>query len=323
MHPAKSVIFFTTASGAGYGLIAWLSIAFLFNLVPVDSAYGLLSFAISFALIVGGLLSSTFHLGHPERAWRAMSQWRSSWLSREGLAAVLSFAPMGLLGLHWLWPQIELLKTIAPVMAVGSLFFALFTIYCTAMIYASLKSIPAWHNPWTILSYLSLALMSGALLMAFLTAVFAYQASHLFVLIGLASLLVGLMVKLTYWSAIGSKPPVSTSGTATGLAKFGTVTLLEAPHSTDNYLLEEMGFKVARKHAKRLRQIAIIAGFIAPLLLLALAVIMHNQGQNTPLHMVLLFAGLLMSGIGLVVERWLFFAQAKHVVTLYYGETAI
>ncbi|MEM9784774.1 MAG: DmsC/YnfH family molybdoenzyme membrane anchor subunit, partial [Pseudomonadota bacterium] len=93
MHPAKSVILFTTASGAGYGLLIWLAIFSATGAIAPDRGFGLIAFTLSLGLVTGGLLSSTLHLGHPERAWRAMSQWRTSWLSREGVAALVTYAP--------------------------------------------------------------------------------------------------------------------------------------------------------------------------------------------------------------------------------------
>src|SRR3546814_7492212 len=101
MHPAKSVILFTTASGAGYGLIAWLGVLAALCLLPAERWFGLVAFGLGLGLVVLGLLSSTLHLGRPERAWRAFSQWRSSWLSREGVAAVATFLPVGLFALCW------------------------------------------------------------------------------------------------------------------------------------------------------------------------------------------------------------------------------
>src|SRR3546814_6221247 len=83
MHPAKSVILFTTASGAGYGLIAWLGVLAALGLLPAERWFGLVAFGLGLGLVVLGLLSSTLHLGRPERAWRAFSQWRSSWRSEE------------------------------------------------------------------------------------------------------------------------------------------------------------------------------------------------------------------------------------------------
>ena len=99
MHPALSIIFFTTASGAGYGLLVLLGLGGAFGWLPAERGFGLVGMGLSLGLITAGLLSSTFHLGHPERAWRALSQWRSSWLSREGVMAIATYAPAGLLGL--------------------------------------------------------------------------------------------------------------------------------------------------------------------------------------------------------------------------------
>ena len=104
MHPAYSVIIFTTASGAGYGLLVWLALSMLVTrMVPLDQMTALIGFGLAFALITAGLLSSTLHLGRPERAWRAMSQWRTSWLSREGVLALATYPVAGLLALTWLF----------------------------------------------------------------------------------------------------------------------------------------------------------------------------------------------------------------------------
>jgi DMSO reductase anchor subunit len=103
MHPAYSVILFTIASGAGYGLTILLTTFSLFNLVPISGGLGLTGMASALALVVIGLLSSTAHLGHPERVWRALSQWRSSWLSREGIAAIATLAPIMLTAAGWVF----------------------------------------------------------------------------------------------------------------------------------------------------------------------------------------------------------------------------
>src|SRR6188508_911218 len=99
MHPAFSVIFFTTASGAGFGLLAWVGLLALGGGLP-QRGVTLVLLALGAVLAVSGLLSSLLHLGQPLRAWRAFSQWRSSWLSREGVLSVATFLP--LLWLLWL-----------------------------------------------------------------------------------------------------------------------------------------------------------------------------------------------------------------------------
>ena len=94
MHPAPSVILFTTLSGAGFGLLFWLGLG-----LPAPTGWAAFGyFVLAYLLAVGGLIASTLHLGHPERAWRAFSQWRSSWLSREGVSAVAALLVMAVYG---------------------------------------------------------------------------------------------------------------------------------------------------------------------------------------------------------------------------------
>ena len=163
MHPAYSVIFFTTASGAGYGLLAWLGLGAALGLVAADRWLGVIGLGLALVLVTAGLLSSTFHLGHPERAWRAFSQWRSSWLSREGVMAVATYVPAGLFAIGWVFfgtvdgwfAALGLLAAICALATVGT----------TAMIYASLKPIAQWHSGYTLPAYLLFAVMTGATLL--------------------------------------------------------------------------------------------------------------------------------------------------------------
>src|SRR5580704_9953743 len=103
MHPALSIVFFTTASGAGFALLLLLGLGAPLGLVPASASFGFAALAFGVVLAVAGLGSSAFHLGRPERAWRAFSQWRSSWLSREGVSSVITYMPAGLLALDWIF----------------------------------------------------------------------------------------------------------------------------------------------------------------------------------------------------------------------------
>ena len=339
MHPAKSVIFFTTATGAGYGLMFWLGVIALLGELPTNPVFAWASMVIGFGLIVGGLLSSTLHLGHPERAWRAFSQWRSSWLSREGVVAILTFIPLSLFAIFWLFlGKNDGITTLFA--AIGGI-MSLITVFTTSMIYASLKTIPAWHNIWTKLGYLVLCLMSGALLFLILMGMTASQtdqfnALEFSLVMFLITVVLGLIIKLGYWRHIKHKKATSTAETATGLGKFGKVSFAGSPHTADNYLLKEMGFQIARKHASKLKTFSILFGFTFPLLMVA-AIIFLRVGREqicgvVPPCFPTSFTGLgkgmlLLTGvscaIGLCLERWLFFAEAKHVVTLYYGESKV
>lgn len=314
MHPAKSVIFFTTTTGAGYGLMIWLSVLALFGLVPFELGFGLIAFALSLGLITIGLLSSALHLGHPERAWRAFSQWRSSWLSREGVASVLAFAPMGLFALAWTFLDAPAWM---PLMAVGAAVMALITVFTTSMIYGSLKSIPAWHSVWTPPGYLLFSLGTGGVLAALLTAFWKYDVSPHLAMLAAFFLILALIVKFFHWSSIDTGEAVSTAGSATGLGKFGNIKLVEGPHTEDNYLMQEMGFSIARKHASKLRRI-VVTGFVMAILICLITGLFLPEGAR---FIALIFATLF-AAFAVFTERWLYFAQARHVVTLYYGQNS-
>jgi sulfite dehydrogenase (quinone) subunit SoeC len=308
MHPAFSVIFFTTASGAGYGLLALVGIAAPLGLLPHDQGFGALVMGLALGLITFGLLSSTAHLGRPERAWRAFSQWRTSWLSREGILSVATYIPALLFAAEWILSG--RLSLIAGFNMAG---LAAVTIYCTAMIYSSLKPIPAWHNAWVPRSYAALGLMTGSLALNALTYLWGIAQPWLAVL-AIVSTLAALFVKMRYWRFIDTTSGPSTAQTATGLK--GKVRFLDGPHTEENYLLREMGYAIARKHSRRLRRIAVILGFVVPLVLTILGLV----GSGT-LAVLASVPAIFFSLLGVLVERWLFFAEAKHTVTLYYGAT--
>jgi DMSO reductase anchor subunit len=315
MHPALSIVFFTTASGAGFALLFLLGIGVPLGLLPPDPWFGFAGLATAFVLATGGLISSVFHIGHPERAWRAFSQWRSSWLSREGVLSLMTFVPAAVFAIGWVLfgatsGVIGLCGILAAALAAG-------TIYCTGMIYASLKPIRQWRNRWTVPNYLALGLMTGLLLLDLIIRFWVAWPIGTAILTLLA-IVAAWRLKEAYWRFIDTTSAPSTVASATSLGKGGRVRLLEPPHTQDNYLLREMGYRIARNHRIRLRAIARLAGFLLPALLTLIALIM---GSST--GMIATALAIVSAALGLVIERWLFFAEATHTVTLYYGaETA-
>ena len=287
MHPAPSVIVFTALSGLGFGLLAWLGLGF----PAVTGWVAFVFFTIGFGLSVGGLVASTFHLGRPERALKAFTQWRTSWLSREAWSAVAALCVMGLYAIgavffetHW-W----LLGL------VGSL-LSLLTVFTTSMIYTQIRAIPRWHMPLTPVKFLIFSVSGGALL--------AGQVAWAMGLLALAGL-----VQIAVW-IIGDQAfqrAGTTLASATGLGP--EVRSFEPPHTGTNYLLREFVFVVGRKHAQKLRVIAIGLMVVLPILILLL-----------PFLHVFAALAVLSHLAGVFVARWLFFAQAEHVVGLYYGK---
>lgn len=311
MHPSPSLIVFTTLTGAGYGLLFWLGLGAASQLLPSDRAFAASALAVALAAVTGGLVSSVFHLGRPERAWRAFSQWRSSWLSREGVAAVATYAPALLLA--WGWVVRGGADGVWGVCAVLTAAGAATTVVCTAHIYRSLTPIASWNTGWVPANFLALAGMTGALWLGMLCAAFgvAFPAAAW---LAIAASLGAAPLKLLYWRHVDRRPGVSTAESATGLGHLGRVRPFEAPHTEENYLLKEMGFVVARKHRARLRRIAFQLAFVIPPLLMLIAL---AEGGWTRVAMAVLAAPVGTAGV--LIERWLFFAEAKHTVMLYYG----
>ncbi|RYH02210.1 dibenzothiophene desulfurase [Salipiger sp. IMCC34102] len=287
MNPAPSVIIFTTLSGMGFGLLFWLGLG-----LPAPTgwvAFGF--FFVAYALAVGGLMASALHLGRPERALKAFTQWRSSWLSREAIAAVVTLTLGGIFALTAIFGT-----PLAPLGWLVSLGCA-GTIWTTSMIYTQLRSVPRWHHWTTPAVFLTLAGGGGALL--------ANQGLAALVLLAAAAVLQGIA-----WFTGDRRFARSgtTLGTATGLGERGEVRAFLPPHSGSNYLLKEFVYVVGRRHVMYLRIIGMSLAFVLPLAILAF-------GLTHVTAVVAILAHLL----GVLCLRWLFFAQAEHVVGLYYG----
>lgn len=312
MNPTFSVILLTTASGAGYGMLAWLGLLDALHRLPVSPWFGLATILVALALSTVGLLASTLHLGRPERAWRSISQWRTSWLSREGVMALLTYLPALAFAAAWWFTGAR--GAAATVLGLVAAACGLATVACQAMIYASLRPVRQWHHRLVLPNFLLLALFTGVTWVAGAAAVANAGRGLLLAAIGVVFAVVAGAAKLAYWRQIDAAPPVATIESATGLGSLGQVRALEAPHTEENYLLREMGYAIARKHASRLRMIALVVGFAAPAVLLIVGVALGGLADR-----VLVPLAALAAVLGIYVERWLFFAEATHTVTLYYG----
>ena len=286
MHPAPSVVLFTVLSGLGFGFLA---------LLGLFGAQGMAAFflwAMGYGLAVAGLVASTFHLGNPQRALLAFTQWRTSWLSREAWAAVVTlllFAPQALsdwLGLGW-----------GRGFGIAGAGMAVVTVFCTSMIYAQIRAVPRWHH-WTVPAVFLAYAVAGALVMG---AVRPF-ASWALVLLGVALALHWQFGKRAFARA------GATMESATGLGRIGAVSVFEQPHTGGNYLLREMIFVVGRKHADRVRVIAMVCSVMLPALCLMFVPGVAGVIVAVAFHL-----------LGALAQRWLFFAEAEHVVGLYYG----
>ena len=308
MHPSKSIIFFTVISGTGYGIFIGLLFNILFIEISYSLNYKLFISLVSFLMIVLGLLSSTLHLGHPERAWRAFSQWKSSWLSREGLVSVITFFPMVLFYYFWI-NNINGYVFLLIILCI----FSLLTIFCTGQMYATLKTIPSWNNSLVTPIYIFNGITVGSLFVYSINFYFNYNI-FLYEKFIIITITLNLLLKISYWILIRQKTNTNIQ-TAVGI-KSKDISFFEGPHTGKNYLTTEMINKSNNKNNNFLRLTFCILTFIIPLYMINQYSTLIADQFILKLSMIFVF---ILALVGMIIERYLFFIQSKHVVGLYYG----
>jgi DMSO reductase anchor subunit len=293
MKPAFSVIFFTVSSGAGLGLLLWALLSAGLRPASLSSPV----FLTAASLVILGLCASGLHLANRKNAVLAWRRFATSWLSREAVFAVTLFAwPL----LWWLLPKPAVLALLC--------LNALLVLICTGMIYACLKTIPRWHSRWVPVNFVLYAALSGG----FIYAAFEARATGLSEATARALFALVLLTaccKMAYEETVANvaKPNLND---ALGLHA-GKASLLDVGHSHSTFLTREFGFAYARRRAAALQLGVTFGVFVLPCVLLVLEI--HNDFGALGLAALAVF-------IGLLCERSLFFAQAKHVVVLYHGQ---
>jgi DMSO reductase anchor subunit len=306
MHPAFSILFFTTLAGAAQGLVFTLALAALFGLAL---APGFLTLALGVAevLLVAGLAASFMHLGRKTRAWRAVLMWRTSWMSRE---VIVLPAFIALVGLWWLSLMLGIGAPWSWLLPVLVLCGAVALWYCTAMIYACLRFIEEWAHPLTIVNFTLIGLSSG-LVLACAMATLAGEARFVQVFGPCA-----LVATLAAWAARGQAlrrnagiRHKSTLQSATGIR---TQKLVQKSMgmSAGSFNTREFFHGASLAALKNMKLGFLLLAFVLPALLLV-------WGLASAAVLPWLLA-VLVQAPGLLAERWFFFAQAKHPQNLYY-----
>ncbi len=307
MQPNFSLIFFTTLAGMAQGLIISIALLnFRSSLLPGDFL-AWLALPVALALLIISLLASFFHLGHPERAWRAMLMWRTSWLSREVLVLPLFIAITGLAWLFalnqqqstWLWLALIILA------------IALWV--CTAQIYQCIHFIQEWANPLTLVNFIALGLTSGWLLFASLIAIWpttmpAFEPS-LLAGFGFILLFICLNIKLWIWRRNQRLKPTSNLNSATGIKnpqlRQTSMGLMGGSFNTREFFHQQSNLVISN-----LRKIIFFNAYFIPMIVLAYAISAQSYGW--------IIAAFMIHCSGLLAERWMFFAEANHPQNLYY-----
>ena len=289
MHPAPSIILFTVLSGFGFGLTSIVGLLQFLNQISMVDIIIFSLIGLFFSTV--GLISSFFHLANKKNAIKSMSQWQTSWLSREAISSIFCLSiVVGNIG--WVFVQNRYINEVGIILFLLSLF----TIFTTSMIYAQLKTVPSWNNMLTPTLFIFAALAGGSILIT----------DHA----SLVLLLIFAVLQVLFWY-IADRSFIdieTTVGTALGFSKNEDIRAFDAAHTNRNYLLNEMVYKVARKHAIKIRYISFFAAFVLPM---SLILIFPGNFSVS----VLIIASHL---VGIYFSRWLFFAEAKHSVSFYY-----
>jgi len=307
MRPQFSIIFFTTLAGMAQGLLFFLA---LINLeAPVFSAPFLsnLALPVSFILLTLGLIASFFHLGHPERAWRAAMMWRTSWLSREVIALPVVMLATALTFLYiksgiaptWLWAAV-MISTLA-------------LWICTAKIYQCIRFIQEWSHPSTLSNFILLGLSSGGLLLEFLLLVWNEPNTpigiSLISVVNFVVLFLALNLKLWMWRRNQKLKPKSNLASATGI-KGSNIRQTSMGFMGGSFNTREFFHHQTDQVINNIRKIILLLVYVGPMVLLA-----FNMDSPSISQVAIALA---MHYVGLLAERWMFFAEANHPQNLYY-----
>jgi len=322
MHPAFSVIFLTTLIGAAQGLFLALfstQVYSEFDLLPAvgDSNFYGIGAAISLALLIAGLVSSFFHLGHPERAWRSAARWKTSWLSREVIALPTMMAAVFAYGLVHLMGLDSTAFTHGEITLSTSLFIGVFGVVatfalflCTAMIYACIKFLQEWSSPLTVINYFLFGTASGFTLATALASYLGLKEQTLF--LGGWAIALTVLVFITRSASLYRNSRIkykSSIQSAIGI-RHNKIEQKAQGAMGGSFNTREYFHGKTAMFLKSVKFIFMILVFPIPVLLLSSAISTGNTE--------VLAAAFIIQYVGLLAERWFFFAQANHPQNIYY-----
>lgn len=322
MHPAFSVIFLTTLIGVGQGLFLALFTGHLYSVIKVvpmstdpQTFYGLGSL-IALVFLAGGLVASFFHLGHPERGWRAIARWRTSWLSREVIVLPAFMGTLALYGLIQYTAWNPILFNLGPIIIDLSLVVGVvttilsFTLFiCTGMIYACIKFLQEWATPLTVVNLTLLGTASGFTLTTAFAALYAPELVRFY---GIWAIIITVFALITRAASLLRNARIkhkSTIQSAIGVRHTQVVQKAQGSMG-GSFNTREFFHGKSAAFLKSIKWIFLMLVFPVPVLLLMLG--LSSAAVAT------LGLAFVVQYLGLLAERWFFFAQANHPQNLYY-----
>jgi DMSO reductase anchor subunit len=323
MHPAFSVIFLTTLIGVGQGLFLALysgQIYSMMNLLPGQDSQSFYAIGtlLSLLFLAAGLVASIFHLGRPMRGWRSISQWRTSWLSREVIILGMTLFLTLLYGVahYQAWTQpIFIVGETYPIdlsLAIGAVTmlstFALFV--CTGMIYACIKFLQEWHSPFTVINFILFGAASGFTLAA---AFSAFIGSDVVTFYATWAIILTSTVFITRTASLirnRNLKPKSNLQTAIGV-RHRVISQKAQGSMCGSFNTREFFHGSSLAKLKTVKAIFLIFVFPIPIALLLATIYGFSPIELSIMAFIIQY-------LGLIAERWYFFTEAKHPQSLYY-----
>ena len=307
MRPQFSIVFFTTLAGMAQGLLFSLAILDVPVQIFTQSFLSTFAFPAALVLLGLGLIASFFHLGRPERAWRAAMMWRTSWLSREVIALP---SVMALTAITFFF----VITGIVPAWIWAALLISIFALWiCTAKIYQCIRFIQEWSHPSTLSNFILLGLSSGGLLLELLLMVWNEPDIPLGISlisgVNFILLFLALNLKLWIWRRNQKLKPISNLASATGI-KGNNIRQTSMGFMGGSFNTREFFHHQTDRVISNIRKIILLMTYVGPMVLLAFSLNSPNIAQ--------IAIALLIHYIGLLAERWMFFAEANHPQNLYY-----
>jgi sulfite dehydrogenase (quinone) subunit SoeC len=311
MRPQFSIIFFTTLAGMAQGLLLGMIFLELFGASLSQEFLTQIGLPIAFILLCVGLIASFFHLGHPEKAWRAVMMWRTSWLSREVIALPLLMGTVILVYFtslyttvpNWLWLMLLITN--------------LFLWLCTAKIYQSIKFIQEWAHPSTLVNFILLGITSGWILLEILlitsNKIPQNISSANLSILALLFIAIASLLKRWIWQRNKTLKPKSNLASATGI-KGNNIRQISMGFMGGSFNTREFFHHKSAFFIQNIRTIVLLCAYLLPLMFII--------GSMFTLPIIMLVLCLIIHYGGLIAERWLFFAEANHPQNLYYQRVA-
>lgn len=321
MNPALSVILLTTLIGVGQGLFTAVFASEVYstlNILPKpDKSIYFMGSVFSMAFLALGLFASFFHLGHPERAWRAASQWRTSWLSREVIALPAALFFIFVYGfihyfeLNFVLFNIKSSLIIDLTLVIGSIaVVAILVLFlCTGMIYASIRFLQEWASPLTVINFTLFGMASGLCFSTVFAYIYIPNLTSVYAVWAIVFTMAAFFTRIASLIRNAKIKYKSTLKTAIGV-KHSRITQRSQGFMGGSFNTREFFHGVSQVLLPKIKWIFIILVFPIPIALITWG-IQHDQMMYYLLAFVVQYFGLL-------IERWFFFAQANHPQNLYY-----